>query len=54
MVNVVPGLKELQLLSAGSAKDLGTGHINVLLLIYSVGVAVDDEDGGKATIGVMR
>ena len=54
MLTEVSGFKELQLLSAGSAKDLGTGHINVLLLIISVGVAVDDEDGGKATIGVMR
>ena len=54
MMKVVPGFKELQLLNAESAKDLGIGHINVLLLIISVGVAVDDEDGGKATIGVMR
>ena len=54
MMKVVPGVTDLQFLSAGSAKDLGIGHINVLLLIISVGVAVDDEDGGKATIGVMR
>ena len=54
MMTVVSGFQELQLLSAESAKDLGTGHINVLLLIISVGVAVDDEDGGKATMGVMR
>ena len=54
MVKVVPGLKELQLLSAGSAKDLGTGHINVLLLNISVGVAVDDEDEEKATKAIMR
>ena len=53
MMTVVSGCEELQLLSAESAKDLGTGHINVLLLIISVGVAVDDEDGGKATSGVM-
>ena len=54
MVKVVPGLKELQLLSAESAKDLGTGHINVLLLNISVGVVVDDEDGEKAIKRVMR
>ena len=54
MMKVVPGLNELQLLSAESAKDLGTGHLNVLLLIYSVGVAVDDEDGEKATKTIMR
>ena len=47
MMKVVPGFNELQLLSAGSAKDLGTGHVNVLLLNISVGVAVDDEDGKK-------
>ena len=53
-MKVVPGLTDLQFLSAGSAKDLGTGLLNVPLLVISVGVAVDDEDGGKATIGVMR
>ena len=54
MMMVVPGLEELQLLSAESAKDLGTGHINVLLLISSVGVVVDDEDGREATKEYMR
>ena len=54
MMTVVPGFEELQLLSAGSAKDLGTGHINVLLLIISVGVVVDDEDEEKATKEIMR
>ena len=54
MMVVVPGSEDLQLLSVESAKDLGTGLLNVPLLIISVGVAVDDEDGGKATIGVMR
>ena len=52
---VVPGLEELQLLSAENAKDLGTGHINVLLLIIiSVEVVVDDEDVEKATKELMR
>ena len=54
MMKVVPGFEELQLLSAESAKDLGTGLLNVLLLIFSVGVVVDDEDGEKATKEVMR
>ena len=46
---MVPGLEDLQLRSAGSVEDLGTGYINVLLLISSVGVVVDDEDGREAT-----
>ena len=54
MMKVVPGFEELQLLSAESVKDLGTGYINVLLLIFSVGVAVDDEDVEKAIKEVMR
>ena len=54
MMTVVPGCEELQLLSAENAKDLVTGLLNVLLLIISVGVAVDDEDGGKATMRVIR
>ena len=49
MTMVVPELDELQLLSAGSVEDLGTGHINVPPTIYSVGVVVDDEDGREAT-----
>ena len=53
-MRMVSEWEELQLLSAGSAKDLGTGHINVLLLISSVGVVVDDEDGEKATNESMR
>ena len=54
MMMMVPEFDELQLLSAESAKDLGTGHINVLLLIFSVGVVVDDEDGREATEELMR
>ena len=54
-MRMVSELEELQLLSAGSAKDLGTGQINVLLLIIiSVGVVVDAEDGEKATKTGMR
>ena len=54
MMMVVPGLEDLQLLSVGSAKDLGTGHINVPLTIFSVDVVVDNEDGRKVTKTVMR
>ena len=46
---VVPGLEDLQLRSAGSVEDLGTGHINVPLTIFSVDVVVDDEDVREAT-----
>ena len=54
MTMVISGLEDLQLHSAGSVEDLGTGHMNVPLTIYSVDVVVDDEDGEKATKEVMR
>ena len=54
MMMVVPGLADLQLLSAGSVEDLGTGHMNVPLTIYSVDVVVDDEDVSEATEELMR
>ena len=50
----VQGLEDLQLLSAESVEDLGTGHMNVPPTIYSVGVVVDDEDGSEATEELMR
>ena len=53
-MTVVPEFDELQMRSAENAKDLGTGHINVLLLIFNVDVVVDDEDGEKATKEIMR
>ena len=54
MTMVVPGTVGLQLLSAGSVEDLGTGHINVPLTIFSVDVVVDDEDVSAATKVEMR
>ena len=54
MMMVIPGTEGLQLLSAGNAEDLGTGHMNVPLIIYNVDAVVDDEDVREATKEVMQ